>query len=238
MTTQKMMNDVVDSDKWMYKVGGASGILVFIGYFILIALYVTGTPPSGSEERLIFFAGHAAQWWSIIGLSVLTNFLRLLVFFSLFFALKGINRSAALIAVAFEGLFVVIECATSYGTMFPALMNLSSQYAAATSDAQRAVYVTAATSIDAALGSGFLAVYVILVPAISTLVISFVMLKGVFNKATAYLGLVTGILAIVSVVGPYFVSALSNIVPIMSALSMVWFLLVGYKLYRLGQGAR
>jgi len=228
-----MMDSAVDSDKWMYKVGGISGILVFIGYMIILALYITGFPPSGTEARLIFFAEHATEWWSIIGLSVLTNFLRLLVFLSLFFALKGINRNAALIAVAFEGLFVVLECATSYGTLYPAFLNLSDQYAAATSDAQRAIYVAAATSINAALESGFGAVYVILLPAISTLVISFVMLKGIFNKATAYLGLVTGILAIVGVVGPYFVSALSYIVPLMSALSMVWFLLVGYRLYKL-----
>ena len=119
--------------------------------------------------------------------------------------------------------------------MYAALMNLSGQYAIATSDVQRTMYIAAATGIDAALESGLLAVYAILVPAISTLVISFAMLKGVFNKATAYLGLVTGILAIVGVVGPYFVNALSYIVPLMSALSMVWFLLVGYRLYRLGQ---
>lgn len=229
------MGNVEGSDKWMFKVGGISSLIVFIGYFVIIALYSIALPPSGTEAKLVFFASHTTVWWSIISLSVLTNFLRLLVFFSLFFALKGINRSAALIAVAFEGLFVVLECATSYGTLYPALMNLSGQYAAATSDAQRAIYVTAATSIDAALGSGFLAVYVILAPAISTLVISFVMLKGVFNKATAYLGLVTGILAIISIVGPYFASVLSNLVPLMSALSMIWFLLVGYRLYKLGR---
>ena len=59
--TQKTMDKVVDSDKWMYKVGGISALLVFIGYFVIIALYATGFPPSGSEERLIFFAGHTTQ---------------------------------------------------------------------------------------------------------------------------------------------------------------------------------
>lgn len=236
MNTQKTMDKVVNSDRWMYKVGGISALLVFVAYFVIIALYTTAFPPSGSEERLIFFAGHTTEWWSIIGLSVLTNFLRLLVFFSLYFALKEINRNVALIAVTFEGLFVVLECATSYGTMFPALMNLSSQYAIANSDAQRAIYVAAATYIDAALESGFLNIYAIIIPAISSIAISFVMLKGIFNKATAYLGLVSGILSIISVVGAYFMSALSNIVIIASTLSMIWFLLLGYRLYRLGQG--
>ncbi|MFW9907120.1 MAG: DUF4386 family protein [Candidatus Thorarchaeota archaeon] len=230
-------NTMDDSDKWMYKVGGISGLVVFVGYFIIIALYIVAFPPNGTEEKLIFFAEHATEWWSIIGLSVLTNFLRLLVFFSLYLALKGINRNAALIAVAFEALFVVLECSTSYGTLYPAFMNLSSQYATATSDAQRAIFVTVATYVDAALNSGFLGIYAVLVPAISSIVISFVMLKGIFNKATAYLGFISGILAIVSVVGAYFISALSNVVIIASMLSMVWFLLLGYRLYRLGQGA-
>ncbi len=237
MNTEKTMDKVVNSDKWMHKGGSISALVVFVGYFIIIALYVVAFPPSGTEEKLIFFAEHATEWWSIIGISVLTNFLRILVFFSLYLALKGINRNAALIALAFEVLFVVLECATSYGTLYPALMNLSNQYAIATSDAQRAIYVIAATYIDAALESGFLGIYAVLLPAISSITISFVMLKGIFNKATAYLGLVSGILAIVSVVGAYFISALSNVVIIASTISMIWFLFVGYRLYRLGQGA-
>jgi hypothetical protein len=63
----------------------------------------------------------------------------------------------------------------------------------------------------------------------------FVMLKGIFSKSTAYLGLVTGILGIVSVVGPFFVSALSAIIIIASVLTTAWVLFVGYRLCRLGR---
>ena len=226
---------LVDSDRWMFQLGGISGLLVFIGYLIIIALFGTASPPSGTEERLVFFADHTTAWWSIISLSVLTNFLRLLVYFSLFFALMGINRSAALIAVAFEGLFVILECATTW-TMYPAYMELSDKYAAATSEAQRATYVAAASYIDAVLVGGFGRIYTWLLPAIGALVISLVMLKGVFSKSTAYLGLATGILGIVSTVGGFLSSALGQaMIVITSTLSLIWFLLVGYRLYRLGK---
>lgn len=70
---------------------------------------------------------------------------------------------------------------------------------------------------------------------IGILMTGLVMLKGIFSKSTAYLGLVTGILGIVSVVGPFFVSTLSVTIIIASALTTVWVLFAGYRLYRLGQ---
>ncbi len=62
-----------------------------------------------------------------------------------------------------------------------------------------------------------------------------VMLRGIFSKSTAYVGVVTGILGIISVAGPIFVSALSVTIIITSALTIVWVLLVGYKLIGLGK---
>lgn len=44
----------------------------------------------------------------------------------------------------------------------------------------------------------------------------------------------TGILGIVSVVGPLFVSSLGATVVVASALTTIWVFLAGYRLYRLG----
>ena len=63
----------------------------------------------------------------------------------------------------------------------------------------------------------------------------FVMLKGIFNKSTAYLGLVTGILGIISVAGSLFGPSLSITIIIASILTTVWALFAGYRLYRLGR---
>jgi predicted Abi (CAAX) family protease len=60
------------------------------------------------------------------------------------------------------------------------------------------------------------------------LIIGLVMLKGIFNKLTAYVGLATGILGIVSITG-------WNVAIIMNAVfATVWVLFVGYRLYKLG----
>jgi len=111
------------------------------------------------------------------------------------------------------------------------LVYLSDHYVAATTAAQRAAFATAAESLiavsNAVNAAGILT-------AISMLILSLVMLKGVFHKGVAYLGIVTGALGIVSeafrdILGPgYYVYGL---------LLPIWFLAVGWKLSRLGSSS-
>ena len=85
------------------------------------------------------------------------------------------------------------------------------------------------------LESSLLFVYNTLVLAVGILLTGWVMLNGIFRKSIAYLGLATGILGIVSVVGPFFVSALRVTIILTSVLTTVWVLFVGQSLYRLGR---
>ncbi len=98
------------------------------------------------------------------------------------------------------------------------------------------VTIAAATYASAVLTSSLFAVYAILVPSIGILIISLVMLKGGFGKATAYAGLGAGILGIIAVVGPVFVSALGIFAVPSSIFTTVWILLAGCRLSQLGQG--
>jgi Domain of unknown function (DUF4386) len=236
MSAQKMMVNAVDPDgKWLYRVGGISALVLGIAYIITIPLYAhMGAPPSGGEVRLKYLAGNTTVWWAILGLSVLTDLLFVPVALSLYLALKGVNRNAMLVATAFVGLFIVLDLAVTWSN-YASLITLSGHYAAATNDAQRAAYVAAANYASAVLASSLEAVYSIMVLSFGILMIGLVMLKGIFSKSTAYLGLVTGILGIVSVAGPFFVSTLSVTIIITSVLTTVWVLFVGYRLYRLGQ---
>jgi hypothetical protein len=171
--------------------------------------------------------GSSTQWWAILSLSVLTDLLYVPVALALYIALKGINRNAMLLATALVGLFIVLDLAVTW-TNYASLITLSSNYAAATNDAQRMVYVAAANYASEVLASRLEAVYAIVILSSGILIISLVMLKGIFNKMTAYVGLVTGVLGIVSITG-------WNVVIIMNAvLATVWVLFVGYRLYRLG----
>jgi hypothetical protein len=89
--------------------------------------------------------------------------------------------------------------------------------------------------VSALLASPLIAIYTILIPGIGIFITGFVMLKEIFSKSTAYLGVVTGIVAFVASVGPFLVSALDVAIIIVSTLTLVWFLLIGYKLLRLAQ---
>ena len=182
----------------------------------------------------MYVAGNTRTWWAILGLSVLTDFLFVPVSLALYLALKGVNRSAMLLATACVGLFVVLDLAITW-TNCEALITLSGKYAAAANDAQKAAAVAAAIYPSAVLESRLLFVYNSLTLAVGILMTGFVMLTGIFSRSTAYLGLVTGILGIISVVGPFFVSALSLTIIVTSILTTVWVLFVGYRLYGLGR---
>lgn len=231
----KIINPVDPDGKWLYRAGGISALALGLAYLVIIALYVPiGAPPSGTEARLAYLAGNRTVWWAILDLSVLTDFLFVPVALSLYVALKGLNRPAMLLATACIAMFIVLDLAITW-TNYAALIALSNKYATAANDAQRAAIVPAANYSSAVLESRLLFVYNTLTLAVGILITGFVMLKGIFSKRTAYLGMVTGIFGIVSVVGPFFVSALSATIIVTSMLTTVWALFLGYSLYRLGR---
>ena len=212
-----------------------SALLSGIAYIVIIALYVRiGAPPSGVEARLGYFARNTTIWWAIVRLSVLTDLLFVPVALALYAALKNVNRNVMLLATACVGLFIGLDLAITW-TNYAALITLSSEYAKAGSEAQRAAIATAATYPSVVLKSGLLFFYNSLLLSLGILMTGGVMLHGIFGKTIAYLGVATGILGVVSVVGPVFVNALRTTIVLTSALTTVWLLLVGYRLYRFGR---
>jgi hypothetical protein len=236
MSTQNVMVNGVDRDeRGMYRLGGISALILGIFYIVIVALYVPlGVPPSGAQAWLTHLAENTTTWWVILGLSVLTDFLFVPVALSLYIALKAINRNVMLVATAFVGLFIVLDLGLTW-TNYASLISLSGRYAAATNDAQKAAVVIAATYPSAILQSNLLFVYNTLTLSIGIFITGFVMLKGIFSKRTAYLGITTGILGIVAVVGPLLVSALSPAIILASILTTAWVLFAGYRLYTLSQ---
>jgi len=237
MNTGVMAVEMTNPDtKWWYRAGGIAAMILGLSYIVITAAYsLGGALPKGAEALLAHLAGHTAAWWVILGLSILTDFLFFPVAFALYLALREINRNAILIGGGLLILFAILDLAVTWPN-YAALITLSGDYAAATGDIQRAGFIAAASYAASVLNSSLFAVYAILVPSLGILVISLVMREGVFNKATAYAGLGAGILGIIAVVGPFFVSALGLFAVFSSVLTTVWVLLAGYRLYRLGRG--
>ena len=230
-----MINAAEPDARWSYRAGSISALILVIGYSVIIALYVrVGAPPSGVEARLGYLARNTTIWWAIIGLSVLTDLLFVPVALALYATLRSVNRNVMLLATACVGLFIGLDLAITW-TNYAALVTLSSEYAKAASEAQRAVIVAAATYPSVVLESSLLFFYNSLLLSVGILMTGAVMLNGIFGKSIAYLGVATGILGVVSVVGPVFINALRGTIILTSALTTVWLLLVGFRLYRLAR---
>jgi len=226
----------VDPDgKWPYRLGGIAALVLVVGYLLTFPVYgwVGDAPPTGVEEQLIYFAEHATGWWVILGLMVFTDLLMVPIFLALYQALKGINRNVMLLAIACTGLFIALDLAVTW-IAYSVLISSGVNYAAATDAAQRAVFVAAAAYPSAILDSPMLGTCAILIPSLGVFLTGLVMLRGVFNKTTAYLAVVTGITGFIFM-GSYFVDAAAVFRYINAFLAMIWYLFVGVKLYKLGQ---
>src|SRR2546427_1244977 len=233
MSVEKMTVNAIDPDgKWLYRVGAISALVIGIAYITIFPLFahVGGVPRSGGEVWLKYLEEKTTVWWTILGLSVFTDFLFVPLALSLYVALERVNRNAMLVATAFVGLFVLLDLAVTW-TNYASLLTITSLHAAATNDVQRAAYVAAANYASAVLASHTEVFYSIVDLSVAILIIGFVMLKqkGIFSRTTAYLGLAAGIFGIVSIAG-FFVFIIINAV-----LTTVWVLFVGYRLFRLGQ---
>jgi hypothetical protein len=216
----------------LYRTGGVSALALGISYIIITVLYILGGAlPGEAEEWLRHLAGHTNEWYAILGLSVLTDFLFLPVAWSLYFALKELHKNAILAGAGFLVLFVVLDLAVTWPN-YASLIQLSGKYAAA--GAQQTVVIGAANYAFEVLSGTLFGVYTILVPSLGILIIGIIQ-KEVFGIVTAYLGIITGIMGIISVVGPFFIPSLGMAAVITSVLTLVWLLFVGFKLLKLSR---
>lgn len=217
----------------LYRVGGISAVVFGIAYIIIIVLYVPVGRPTGVEPWLASTSANAATWWGILWLSVLTDFLLVPVSLALYTTLKKVDRNAMRAATAFVGMFVVLDLALTW-TNIGALITFGGEYAIAANDARRAVIATAAVYPAAIVESNLIFVYNSLTLAIGILLTGFVMRRASFGRITAYVGILTGILAIVAVASSFVSASVSGITIILaSMLTTLWYLMVGVQLVRM-----
>jgi hypothetical protein len=221
-------------DSVLCRVGGVAAIILGLLYLAVTALYaIAGAVPSGTGEVwLAYFDGKDAAWWGIAALSVVTDVLFLPLAAALYVALRRVNRNATLAGVTLLVLFVILDLAVTWPN-YASLITLSGDLAAATTEAQRAAIMAAATYPASVLDSSLFGVYAILVPALGVLGIGLVMLGGSFSRSAAWVGVLTGILGILSVAGPFAWDPLGALAIPTSVLTTVWVFIVGYKLIRI-----
>lgn len=210
------------------RIAGAASVAVVALLPVQMAIFFIWPPPSTAGGYFAQFHDNA-----VIGLLnqdlllIVDEFLLILVMVALYVALRGASRSYAAIALALGLVGTALFLASN--TAFN-MLTLSNQYAAATSDEQRSMFLAAGEATLAAYqGTAFIAGYVL--TAIADLLFAILMLRStVFGKVAAYVGIVYGIAALVpptaGTVGMAF--ALLSILPM-----AVWLILIARGLFRL-----
>ena len=218
--------------KGLYRAGSISAMLFVVLILVAIVLIVIAPPPLNADgaTTLQYIASHKVLYTIEQALWLAPSVFAAVVFLALFQVLKHLNKSyAALGALAGFVSWVLGLAIPTTGGGAPVLVYLSDQYMTAATAAQHTAFATAAEVFIA--GNNITYAAGILAP-VGILILSLVMLKGVFPKGVVYLGIVTGALGIVSealrpILGPGYL--------VYGLLLPTWFLLVGWKLYRLAK---
>jgi hypothetical protein len=217
----------------------AAGVAAFVFLIYCLAtmvqIAILGGPPDSVTE-----AFRALQQNKLLGLlrldlaTVLVLPLYYLLFFGFFAALKDTDRTHAAIGTVL--VFLGVTLVLAMPTALP-LMTLSDKYAMATNDAMKAHFLAAgeavlATDIWHGTGAYIGGLFV----QTGAVWISVVMLRGVFSKLTAYVGIITHGLDLVHILFAPFLPKVAAIFMIIAGLGYpVWLFLVGRRLLQLGK---
>lgn len=227
-------NTIIPEPSWkeLYKAGGVSAILyVLFALVVPFFMFINHTQLIGMVNGTAFMnyvIENGTTWWVILQSLVLCgSFFAIITFAALFIALKNLNKSwsliGSLLGIVMHILFI------AYYPVLLGLGHLAKNYQIADA-VQKASLATAAEGL-LAINNAFNYVYEP-VFALSILILSVVMLKGIFNKKVAYLGITTSIVAFLAVA----------LIPLIGMAYFwwwmffnIWFVAIGWKLYKLGK---
>ncbi len=193
--------------------------------------------PQTAVERFSQFQQNA--WLGLYNLDLLNAVNQLIsipVYFALYAALRKTNKPFALFGLIIFLLGTTIFVANN--TALP-MLELSNKYAAA-DEPQKTLLAAAGEAMLARGEHGSLgAFFSFLLPTLSALVFSFVMLQGnVFSKANAYIGILGNALMLVYVVLVTFAPAVKDMAMAFAMpgglLLLAWMVMITMRLFRLG----
>ncbi len=222
----------------LYRTGGAAAWIaaaLTVGEVIVLAFHPQPGTVDGwfallQNDRII---GLLDLW----GLEVLMYLSFTLVFLALYAALRQVGESRMAVALAFALLGIAVFLATNNPFT---MLSLSDQYAAATTDAQRAALLAAGQTVLAntnqrAVGSFNLGFFLV---SVAGLLASSAMLRSdSFGRPVAYAGLAAHALSLADYLRQALTASvtITLLVVLLNALFLViWYALVGRRLYRLG----
>jgi hypothetical protein len=219
--------------KSLYKVGGAAALATVALVLMAIIAHIVWPPPEWSPGAAIdWFTRFQDNWLlGLLGLDLLIIIglvLGVPLFFALYFALRRAGESIMVIATAIALIGTVLHLTSN--TAFEMLL-LSEGYAAAATDAQRAMFLAAGEAALASYyGTTFHVSYVL--GYVAKIIIGTVMLRSiVFGQATAYMGILAGVAGLA-----FYLPTIGLFLSILSVLLIaIWNVMVARGLFRLAR---
>lgn len=213
----------------LYKIGGITALIMAAIILIQSFIFIAFPPPKTVIDFFSLF-----QRNPILGLLdldlllIIENLLLILVFLSLYAALKKINKSLMTVALTFGIVGIALLLVSREATF--SMLTLSNQYANASSEAQRVMCITIGQTMLTTYNGGVFDVsYVI--GAIPLLLIPFAMFKSNdFRKSTAIIIGISGFLILV----PPTVGMIGLLLSFLSLIpTLIWLIIVALKLFQL-----
>jgi hypothetical protein len=233
--SQVLKAETAGSDrKPLYKLAAAASVGMVIIVLIQFAVFMSAPPP---------YEGTAIDWFRlfqrdpIVGLinfellMVLYTIISIPISLALYMTLRRGHPAftALYLALSLTGVIAFIAARPAFEMLY-----LSNGYAAATSDAQRSMFLAAGQVLVATFhGTAFHVSYIL--GSLSGLIISLVMLKSnVFSKATAAVRIASSVCDF-----GLYVPGIGMYISIFSVLFLViWNILIARRLFQLGQNGK
>ena len=215
----------IEQQQWR-RWGGIAALAVAVGYAAIIPVFAwVGPPPTSGQAWFHYLPGKITAWWAIVWLSVFTDLCYLPVAWALYLGLRdtgqGLMRAASLLL----HLFVVLDLCVTW-THHASILALYQRYAAESDAAQRAAWLAASEYAASIYSTPLLTFYIIVIPSAGVLLASITMLKAGFGKASAWIGVITGLFGLLSLTG-FFPLVMANALG-----ATLWFFLLGPQLLR------
>jgi hypothetical protein len=228
----------MESNKWrtLYRAGAVAPLIALVFYLSQFIILAFGDPFPASIEGwyALFQSNKLLGLWYLNALDIVSFTLLGIMFLALYMALRNSHPSWMLIAIYFALLGVVVFIVPRVLTL--SVVTFSDLYAAATTEAQKTMYLTAgetlsnvSTATPQTLGFLFMAV--------AGLIISIVILQSrSFGKVTGYVGIVGFVVALANYISWIVAPSIAAVLmPINGLLWLIWWLMMSVGLFRLAK---
>jgi hypothetical protein len=210
--------------------GGVSAVLMIVTIVTAIPAFIFSPPPTTVLDWFTLFHENGLLGLLAMDLLMLAGIaLSGLIYIALYGALRRANQPAMLLGmtIGLVGVTTYLASNTAFN-----MLSLSNQYAAASTDAERAQLLGAGKATLAIWqGSAYDVGYVL--GGVAMLIIAIVMLRSaVFSKVTGRVGLLVGVLMLIPATAGTagLVLALLSLAP-----TMIWSILIAPRLFQLAR---